>query len=45
METYANLDSDTREMLEVMPNGKFSEEHRSMEREERYSMLKAFEDM
>ena len=44
-EEYSNLDSDTREMLEVMANVKFPEGHKSMEGEERYSMLKAFEDM
>ena len=44
-ETYSNLDSDTREMIEVMANVKFPKKHKSMERKERYSMLKAFEDM
>lgn len=44
-EEYSNLDSDTREMFEVMANVKFPEGHKSMEGEERYSMLKAFEDM
>ena len=44
-EAYSSLDSDTREMLEVMANVKFSEEYSLVEREERYSMLKAFEDM
>ena len=44
-EAYSNMDNDTREMLEVMTSVKFSEPHRTMEREERYSMLKAIEDM
>ena len=44
-EAYSNMDNDTREMLEVMTCVKFSEPYRIMEREERYSMLKAIEDM
>lgn len=45
-EAYINMDSDTRELLDVMANVKFSEEHITMENgKERYNMLKAFEDM
>ena len=45
-EAYINMDSDTRELLDVMANVKFSEEHITMETgKERYNMLKAFEDM
>ena len=45
-EAYVNLDSDTRELLDVMANVKFSEKHKTMENgKERYKMLKAFEDM
>ena len=45
-EAYINMDSDTRELLDVMANVKFSEEHNTMENGKvRYNMLKAFEDM
>ena len=45
-ETYLNMDSGTRELLEVMAGVKFSEEHKTTgDRKERYDMLKAFEDM
>ena len=45
-ETYLNMDSGTRELLEVMAGVKFSEEHKTTgDRKERYNMLKAFEDM
>ena len=44
-EAYSNLDSDTRELLDVMVNVKVSKEHSTMESgKERYNMIKAFED-
>ncbi len=48
-EAYENIDSDTREMIEVMANVKIPEEYGRMvqenDREEkRYDMCKAFED-
>lgn len=44
-EIYSHMDSDTRELLDVMANVRFSEEHNTMENgKERYNMLKAFED-
>lgn len=43
---YSSLDSDTREMLEVMANVKLSEEHNTMaDKEGLCNMIKAFEDM
>ena len=45
-EIYSSIDSETREMLEVMANIKIPEGDKSMEQgKERYNMLKAFEDM
>lgn len=45
-EAYSSLDSDTRNMLEVVANIKIPEEYKMVaERKERYNMCKAFEDM
>ena len=45
-EDYINMDSDTRELIEVMTGKKHLNQYKSMENgEERYNMLKAFEDM
>lgn len=45
-EAYSRIDSDTRNMLEVVANIKIPEECRVMEEgKERYDMCKAFEDM
>ena len=45
-EAYINMDSDTRELIEVMTGKKHLNQYKSMENgEERYNMLKAFEDM
>lgn len=44
-EAYSNIDSDTRELLEVVANVKIPEEYRVMGKgEERFNMCKAFED-
>ncbi len=45
-ETYSNLDSDTRELLEVVAKVKIKEEKQDMEKEEKkYDLCKAFVDM
>lgn len=45
-EAYSRIDSDTRNMLEVVANIKIPEKCKVMEEgEERYDMCKAFEDM
>ena len=45
-EAYGNIDSETREMFEVMAGVKLSEEHGTTESgKERYNRIKAFEDM
>ena len=44
-EAYSSIDSETRELLDVMANVKISEENKTMESgKERYNMCKAFED-
>ena len=44
-EAYSNVDSDTREIIDVMTGVRISEENKTMENgEERYNMIKAFED-
>ncbi|MDE7428029.1 MAG: hypothetical protein K2N00_01940 [Lachnospiraceae bacterium] len=45
-EAYSRIDSDTRNMLEVVANVRIPEAFRIVEEgEERYDMCKAFEDM
>jgi len=45
-EAYSRIDSDTKELLEVVANVKIPEEFRKVENgEDRYDMCKAFEDM
>ena len=45
-EAYSNLDSETRELIEVVTGVKFTEDQKTMENgEERYNMCKAIEDM
>lgn len=45
-EAYSKIDSDTKDMLEVVANIKIPEEYRVVEEgKERYNMCKAFEDM
>ena len=45
-EVYSNLDSETRELIEVTTGVKFTEEQKTMkDGKERYNMCKAFEDM
>lgn len=45
-EAYSRIDSETKEILEVIANVKIPEEFKLMEEgEERYDMCKAFEDM
>ncbi len=45
-ETYSRIDSETRDMLEVVANIKIPEEYRVMETgKERYDMCNAFEQM
>lgn len=45
-EAYSRIDSETKEMLEVIANVKIPEEFKMIEEgEERYNMCKAFEDM
>ncbi len=45
-EAYSRIDSDTKEMLEVVANVKIPEKFKTIEEgEERYNMCKAFEDM
>lgn len=45
-EAYSSIDSDTRQMIEVMANVRIPEEYKIMEHgKERYNMCKAFEDM
>ena len=43
-EAYSNLDSATREIIEVMTHMKLSENKTTERGEERYNMIKAFED-
>lgn len=43
-EAYSNLDGATREIIEVMTHVKISENKSTEQGEERYSMIKAFED-
>ena len=46
LETYSNLDSDTRELLEVIAKVKIKEEKQEVEKEEKkYDLCKAFVDM
>ncbi len=45
-QAYSRIDSDTRDMLEVVANVIISETFKTVEKgEERYDMCKAFEDM
>ncbi|MCM1263102.1 MAG: Rpn family recombination-promoting nuclease/putative transposase [Butyrivibrio sp.] len=45
-EAYSNIDSETRDMLEVVANVKIPDKFKTEENgEERYDMCKAFEDM
>ena len=45
-EAYINMDSETRELIEVMTGKKHLNQYKTIENgEERYNMLKAFEDM
>ena len=45
-EAYSSIDSDTKELLEVIANVRIKEEYKVMEQgKERYNMCKAFEDM
>ena len=45
-EAYSNIDSDTKDMLEVVANVKIPEKFKTIEDgEEKYDMCKAFEDM
>ena len=45
-EAYSRIDSDTRNMLEVVANVRIPEAFKIVEEgEERYDMCKAFEDM
>ncbi len=45
-EAYSRIDSDTRDMLEVVANVRIPEAFKTVEKgEERYDMCKAFEDM
>ena len=45
-EAYSRIDSDTRDMLEVVANVRIPETFRTVEEgEERYDTCKAFEDM
>lgn len=44
-EAYSNIDSDTREMIDVMTGVRISEGNKTVENgKERYNMIKAFED-
>ena len=43
-EAYSNMDSATREMIEVMTHVKLSGNKTTEQGEERYNMIKAFED-
>ena len=45
-EAYSRIDSDTRELIEVVAKVRIGEEYKIMEKEERkYDMCKAFMDM
>ncbi|MCM1046862.1 MAG: hypothetical protein NC433_00360 [Clostridiales bacterium] len=45
-EAYSNIDSETKDMLEVVANIRIPEKFKTEENgEERYNMCKAFEDM
>ena len=45
-EAYSNIDSGTREIIDVMTGVRISEENKTTENgKERYNMIKAFEDM
>ena len=45
-DTYSSIDSETRELLDVMANVRIPEEYKIMEQgKERYNMCKAIEDM
>ncbi|MCM1263104.1 MAG: hypothetical protein NC313_10325 [Butyrivibrio sp.] len=45
-EAYSNIDSETKDMLEVVANVKIPDKFKTEENgEERYDMCKAFEDM